>query len=164
MKIVIQPYTVNDAPKILEIINFNILNTKTIYDYQPRSLEKQTAIFNEILSKDYPILVAKIEDRVVGFGYYTTFRFREAYQYTVEHSVYVDEKFQGKKVGYLLMNELFGLAKNQNLHTMIGVIDSSNQGSIDFHTKMGFETVGVIKECAYKFEQWLDAVFMQKLL
>ena len=47
---------------------------------------------------------------------------------------------------------------------MIGVIDSENQNSITFHEKFGFKTVGIIKESGYKFDRWLDSVFMQLIL
>lgn len=102
--------------------------------------------------------------KVIGFGYYSEFRFREAYKFTVEHSVYVHPNHHGKGIGKLLLTELIRLAKAQNLHTMIGVIDSENTGSIAFHEKMGFETVGVIKESGYKFDRWLSSVFMQLML
>jgi phosphinothricin acetyltransferase len=56
------------------------------------------------------------------------------------------------------------MAKKQNLHTMIGVIDSENESSITFHEKFGFEKAGFIKESGYKFDRWLHSVFMQKIL
>ena len=95
---------------------------------------------------------------------YSDFRFREAYKYTVEHSVYVSLNEMGKGVGKLLMIKLIELAKAQGLHTMIGVIDSENKSSISFHEQFGFKTVGIIKESGYKFDRWLDSVFMQLLL
>jgi phosphinothricin acetyltransferase len=95
---------------------------------------------------------------------YSEFRFREAYKFTVEHSVYVSENHIGKGIGKLLLSELIQLAKAQGLHTMIGVIDSENQGSIAFHEQFGFKTVGIIKESGYKFDRWLDSVFVQLLL
>lgn len=101
---------------------------------------------------------------VVGFGYYSEFRFREAYRFTVEHSVYVSNDFHGKGIGKLLMEKLIAIAKEQKLHTMIGVIDSENQSSVVFHEKFGFETVGVIKESGYKFDRWLHSVIMQLML
>jgi phosphinothricin acetyltransferase len=70
----------------------------------------------------------------------------------------------GKGIGKLILTELIALAKDQGLHTMIGVIDSENQSSISFHEKFGFKTVGIIKESGYKFDRWLDSVFMQLLL
>jgi L-amino acid N-acyltransferase len=60
--------------------------------------------------------------------------------------------------------ELIQIAKKQNIHTMIAVIDAENQSSVDFHEKFGFKTVGVIKESGFKFNRWLDSVFMQLIL
>jgi phosphinothricin acetyltransferase len=160
----IQTYQSEDCPAILEIINDQILNGTALYDYQPRTLAQQLAIFDDKIQKGFPIIVAKVADEIVGFGYYSEFRFREAYKFTVEHSVYAKKNYIGKGIGHLLLTELIELAKKQNLHTMIGVIDSENESSIAFHEKFGFEKAGFIKESGYKFERWLHSVFMQKIL
>lgn len=157
-------YTERDCPAILAIINEAILTSTALYDYHPRTLEQQIAIFEDKISKGFPIIVAEENNQVIGFGYYSEFRFREAYKFTVEHSVYADKNYIGKGVGKLLLTELIELAKGQKLHTMIGVIDSENINSITFHEKFGFEKAGYIKESGYKFDKWLDSVFMQKIL
>lgn len=164
MDISVRPYTDLDAQAILEIINFNILNSTALYDYNIRTLEQQKNILQDKIDKNFPVIVAVLNNEVVGFGSYSEFRFREAYKYTVEHSVYVSNDFQGMKIGQLLMEELIKLAKNQKLHTMIAVIDAENQGSVKFHEKYGFKTVGIIKESGFKFDRWLDSVFMQLIL
>jgi phosphinothricin acetyltransferase len=164
MEIQIRPYQTKDAVEILEIINYNILNSTALYDYEPRTLENQIAIFQDKLDKGFPILVAISNKSVVGFGYYSEFRFREAYKFTVEHSVYAHPNHLGKGIGKLILDNLIHLAKAQKLHTMIGVIDSENQSSIEFHKKFGFEIAGTIKESGYKFNRWLHSVFMQKML
>lgn len=164
MTITIRPYTPEDAQSILDIINYNILNDTALYDYQPRSLEQQIAIFEDKLRKGFPIIVANSNEKVVGFGFYSEFRFREAYKFTVEHSVYAAPEFIGKGIGKLLLENLIALAKNQKLHTMIAVIDAENQSSVVFHEKFGFETVGIIKESGFKFDRWLHSVIMQKML
>ena len=160
----IQTYQTKDCSAILDIINEQILTGTALYDYQPRTLIQQLAIFDEKLQKGFPIIVAKNTDEIVGFGYYSEFRFREAYKFTVEHSVYAKKNYIGKGIGKLLLTELIELAKKQNLHTMIGVIDSENESSIAFHEKFGFEKAGFIKESGYKFDRWLHSVFMQKML
>lgn len=164
MPIQIREYQETDAVAILEIINYNILNATALYDYNIRSLEQQIQILESKLKAGFPVIVAEENGKVVGFGMYSEFRFREAYKFTVEHSVYVHQDSQGKGIGKELLARLIQLAKEQKLHTMIGVIDSENQNSIDFHHKMGFSTVGIIKESGFKFNRWLNSVFVQLIL
>ena len=163
MAINIRPYKTDDTQAILAIINHNILHSTSLYDYNIRSYEQQKTILEEKINKKFPVIVAELDGIVVGFGMYSEFRFREAYQFTVEHSVYVSEDFHGNGVGKQLLQELINLARKQKLHTMIGVIDSENQSSVVFHEKFGFKTVGIIKESGYKFDRWLDSVLMQLL-
>ena len=164
MEIQIRAYQTEDTEAILDIINHNILHSTSLYDYSVRSFEQQKAILEEKIQKGFPVIVAKNKGEVLGFGMYSEFRFREAYQFTVEHSVYVADNHLGKGIGKRLLSELIVLAKAQKLHTMIGVIDSENQNSIAFHEQFGFKIVGTIKESGYKFDRWLDPVFMQLLL
>lgn len=164
MSVTIRKATITDMISVLEIVNYEIANTTAIWDYDIRTLREQEAIFNEKLQKDFPFLVAEIDSKIIGFGTYGTFRFKIGYRFTVEHSVYIHKDFHGKGIGKLLLEELIEIAKNQKLHTMIGVIDSENTGSIAFHKKLGFQEAGHIKETGFKFNRWLDSVFMQLML
>jgi len=164
MNIKIRAYKTEDTQAILKILNYNILYSTSLYDYEIRSYEQQKTILEDKINKGFPVIVAELNGEVAGFGMYSEFRFREAYKFTVEHSVYVNEDFQGKGIGKLVLQELIDLARKQKLHTMIAVIDSENQKSVEFHEKFGFETVGVFKECGFKFDRWLNTVFMQLIL
>ena len=164
MSVIIRPYEVNDTQAILDIINYNIINSTALYDYNIRTFEQQKSILDDKLSKGFPVIIAEIDEKVIGFGMYSEFRFREAYKFTVEHSVYVNQHFHGKGIGKILLQELIRIAKEQKLHTMVAVIDEENQSSIEFHEKFGFKVVGVIKESGFKFDRWLHSVFMQLIL
>jgi phosphinothricin acetyltransferase len=164
MEIKIRPYQIEDTQAVLDIINYNILHSTSLYDYTLRNLEQQKALLEDKLNKNFPVIVAELEGSIVGFGMYGEFRIREAFKFTVEHSIYVSENQIGKGIGKLLLAQLIDIAKTQGLHTMIGVIDSENQGSISFHEKFGFTIVGTIKESGFKFDRWLDSVFVQLIL
>ena len=164
MNVNIRPATLRDMPGILEIVNYEIVHTTAIYDYNPRNLETQVAWFEDKAAHGFPVIVADDHGYVAGFGAYGTFRVRDAYQYTVEHSVYAAQGYQGKGIGRMLMEELIRLARIQKMHSMIGGIDALNTGSIDFHKKFGFQEAGLIKDAGYKFDRWLDLVFMQLIL
>jgi L-amino acid N-acyltransferase len=162
--LMIRPAKSGDLEKILEIVNYWILHTTSNYNYDTQTLEVQTKWFEDKKAKNMPVIVADLDGEVIGFGSYGQFREKIGYQYTVEHSVYVVDNAIGKGIGSKLLTELIKLAKEQGLHVMIGAIDASNTGSIVFHEKFGFVATGTIREVGYKFEKWLDLVFMQLII
>jgi L-amino acid N-acyltransferase len=161
VKIKIRPFTFNDVQAILDIINYYILNTANVYDYDKRSFEFQRKLLDEKIEKNFPFIVAEVDNCVVGYGTYSDFRFKKGYRFTVEHSLYIDPKFHGNGIGKLLLDELIRIAREQKIHTMIAVIDSGNQVSIDLHLKKGFREIGIVKDVAYKFDSWLHTVLLQ---
>ena len=164
MDITIRKATIDDIANILDIVNYSILHTTANYNYEVQSKEVQTQWFLDKQSKGFPVLVADFDGSAVGFSTYGTFREKIGYQFTVEHSVYVAQEYIGKGIGRILLTSLIELAKAEGYHTMIGGIDASNKGSIEFHKKFGFVESGVIKEAGFKFDRWLDLMFMQLIL
>ncbi len=164
MDLIIRNATPKDLPVILEIINQAILTTTAIYDYETRTIEEQTAWFEKMIEDGMPVIVAEREKRVIGYGSYNIFKPKIGYRFSVEHSIYLDEKSRGLGVGGRLLKSLIQRASESGLHTMIGVIDAANRGSIEFHKKYGFIEKGYLREVGYKFDQWLDVVFMQLIL
>ena len=47
---------------------------------------------------------------------------------------------------------------------MIGGIDAANEASIRLHEQFGFDRVGLLPQVGYKFDRFLDLLFMQRLL
>lgn len=164
MSATIRPATASDLPEILAIVNHAIAHTTAIYDYEPRTLELQNEWFADKLAHKFPVIAAEYNGKTIGFASYGTFRVKAAYQFTVEHSVYVSDDFIGKGIGKLLLAELIQLAKSQNMHVMIGCIDAANAPSIAFHKKFGFKESGICREVGFKFGKWLDLQFMQLIL
>lgn len=156
--------TISDLPGILEIVNHSILYTTANYNYAPQTLGEQRKWFDDKKAAGFPVLIAECDGKILGFSTYGKFRERTGYRFTVEHSVYVADGYSGNGIGRKLLEELIGIAKNQGYHTMIGGIDASNSQSIAFHKKFGFEECGIIKEAAFKFDRWLDLLFMQLIL
>jgi L-amino acid N-acyltransferase YncA len=164
MEITIRPATASNLQGILEIMNYNILHSTALYDYDPKPYTYIENWFTEKQQDNWPVVVAIQGNGVLGYGTYGAFRFKQGYRYTIEHSVYTAPGQAGKGIGSLLLAELIRLAKNGGYHTMIGGIDADNAGSIAFHKKFGFTETGIIKEAAYKFDKWLDLQFMQLIL
>jgi L-amino acid N-acyltransferase len=153
-----------DLSIILDIMNDAIVNTTSIYDCKTRSHEFVENWFARKRMDNLPVLVAEINGSAVAYGSYGIFRAWEAYKFSVEHSIYVQQEFQGLGIGRQLLIALIKRAKIDGFHTMIAGIDADNQKSYAFHQKLGFVEVGKFKEVGYKFDRWLDLVFMQLML
>jgi phosphinothricin acetyltransferase len=153
------------ASEILAILNEAIVNTTSLYDYQPRSLQNMVAWFEAKEAGNYPVMGA-FDDAgsLLGFASYGPFRNWPANQYTVEHSVYIHKDHQGKGIARVLMQALIQEAQRQGYHVLVGGIDATNQASIALHESLGFFHAGTIKHAGYKFDRWLDLAFYQLLL
>ena len=161
---IIRPADRHDVVGILDIVNHSILYTTANYNYDPQTIDEQLKWFDDKLQKGFPVFVASDGDTILGFSTYGTFRERTGYRFTVEHSVYVLDGHSGNGIGRMLLETLIQKAKEQGYHNMIGGIDASNAESIAFHRRFGFTECGVIKQAAYKFDRWLDLLFMQLIL
>ena len=153
------------AASILEIFNHAIVHSTALYDYKPRPFEAMAAWFDTKRRNGFPVIgMEDAQGKLLGFASYGTFRAWPAYKYSVEHSIYIHHESRGMGLGRRLLTELIDEAKARDVHTMVGAIDLANQASIVLHERLGFQSAGVIKEAAYKFGNWLDLAFYQKIL
>lgn len=160
----IRSATEQDLPAILTIMNEVIANTLAIYAYAPQTMEERESWFRGQKAGNWPVIVAELDGKVVGFGSIGVFRTRPAYKYSGEHSVHVHADHRGKGIGGALLKALIEEARRLELRTLIGGIDSANAASIAFHASFGFVECARMKDVAYKFGRWLDLVFMQLIL
>lgn len=156
--------TEKDLQQILDIYNDAIINTTAVFHYDVQTLESRKEWFAQKQKDGFPVFVAVEDDVVVGFSTFGQFRAWQGYKYSVEHSIYVEKNQRGKGIGKMLLQPLIDEAKKMNMHTIIAGIDADNKISIAFHKQFGFEEVGYIKEVGWKFERWLDLIFMQLIL
>jgi L-amino acid N-acyltransferase len=165
MTVQICPAVNTDIPAILEIYNDAVLNTTASWDYEPATLEQRMQWFQQHQQQDFPVLVARDEiDRVVGWGALGKFREKIGYQYTVEHSVYVAPDWRGQGIGRMVVQALIAEAQHMGKHVIIGGVETSNEASLRLHQSLGFEEVAHFRQVGYKFDRWLDIVFLQKML
>lgn len=164
MEVTIRQAIEEDVNAILKIINHEIQHSTALYDYKERTYVQQLAWFKKKKVDQMPVIVAQLRNKVVGFGTYGIFRPWDAYQFSIEHSLYVNADNRGLGIGKKLLSELIQLARQNGYHTMIAGIDSSNEGSFHFHKQFGFQEIGTFREIGYKFDRWLDLRFLQLFL
>lgn len=153
-----------DLAAILDIFNYEIVNTPYVYIYEPWTLDYIQKWYKEKQNNNFPLIVAEINNKVVGYATYGKFRNREAYDTTVEYSVYIHKDHRRKGMAYKLVKELIKIAINRDCHVIIGGLDAANKPSYDFHLRLGFTKVAHIKSVAKKFNKWRDLILYQLIL
>ncbi|MFZ3221361.1 MAG: N-acetyltransferase family protein [Rhodoferax sp.] len=162
----IRPSRDSDVGTITAIYAHHVLHGTGTFETTPPTEPEMASRRADVLSKGLPYLV--VEDAsggVIGFAYCNWFKPRPAYRYSAEDSIYLAPQAHGRGLGRLLLEELMAQAERAGVRKLIAVIgDSSNLGSIGVHRACGFTHVGVLANCGWKFDRWLDVVLMDRTL
>jgi phosphinothricin acetyltransferase len=162
---VIRPATEADLQRILDIYNDAILTTTATWDEAPWTMERRREWWKDhAADPTTPVLVADCAGEVAGFSYLSWYRPKSGYRFTREDTVYVDPLFHGQGLGRALLGALMDEARRLGMHAVIASIEASNEASIALHRSFGFEMVGTEREVGFKFNRWLDSVYMEALL
>lgn len=162
MTTTIRPARSEDIPAITAIYGASVLSSAASYEYDPPSEAQMVQRWAEVLAQGFPYVVAELDGKVAGFAYASAYRTRIGYRYTVENSVYVDVRHQGRGIGKHLMAVVIAACEKQGLRQMIAVIgDRANVASIKLHESCGFKLIGIFPSLGFKFGRWVDSVQMQ---
>jgi len=153
-----------DLSALLAIYNDVIATSTAVYREAPATLDERRAWWEGRVAQGYPVLVAAEESGVVGFASFGDFRAWPCYRFTVEHTVHVRADRRGHGVGGALMQVLLPIAAGLGKHVMIAGVDAENLPSLRFHERLGFTRVAHFREVGFKFERWLDLIFLQRWL
>ena len=155
--------TLADLPAINEIYNHYVLNSTCTYDEEPTSAAEREVWFLGH-GPQHPITVATMSGAIAGWASISPFRTRPAYRRTVENSVYVRHDRQRQGFGAALLADSIERARALGHHTIIAAIDQEQAASVSIHQRLGFEQAALLKQVGFKFERWLDVVYLQKML
>jgi acetyltransferase len=93
--------------------------------------DREMGIVAEIMQDD--------NRRIVGIGTLMT----DAGQKSGEYAVLVHDDYQGKGLGYKLVDVLIGIAQDKGLEEIYGIILSNNRKMINVSKKLGFIAEGL---------------------
>ena len=154
-----------DISAITAIYAHHVLHGTGTFEIDPPGSADMSTRRADVLGKNLPWLVAEAQGQVIGFAYANWFKPRPSYRFSAEDSVYLADGTHGKGLGRALLAELAAQCEARGVRKLIAVIgDSANAGSIGVHRSVGFEPVGVLRACGWKFGRWLDVVLMEKTL
>lgn len=161
MDIRIRDLTEADAEAVQAIYAHHVLNGTATYDIDPPSADNIRDKIRWITGQGWPFIVAELGGEVAGYAYVTQFRDRAAYRFAAEDSIYVRNGMTGRGVGKALLKALTARSAESGFRTVIAVIGGAEPASIAVHASCGFREVGRLHAVGYKFDRWLDSVYMQ---
>lgn len=169
-QVIIRSATPADAEELLQIYAPYVTDTAITFEYDVPSVDEFRSRIESTLLK-FPYIVAILDGAIVGYAYAGTFKGRAAYNHCVETSIYVQMDKHGLGIGKRLYAELEDRLRTQgilNVNACISWIDTPNQylthQSPSFHTHLGYTKCAHFHLCGYKFNQWFDMIWMEKML
>lgn len=159
-----------DAAELNRIYSDYVVNTAITFEDDAISDDEFKDRMKGIMSF-YPYFVCESGGEIVGYAYAGQFKNRSAYDWAVETTVYVKRGCGRAGIGSALYGALERALKRQGINNMYACIavpkvedEYLTLGSVRFHRKMGFKTVGRFVSCGCKFGRWYDMVWMQKVI
>ena len=170
LEVMIRFATEEDAEELLRIYSYYVENTAITFEYDvPSKDEFEERIKN--ISAKYPYIKAVHEGKIVGYAYAASFKDRRAYDWSVETTIYVKNNCKRMGIGKVLYEVLEQELKDMGILNMNACIARPiqegrylNDDSIRFHDNMGFTEVGHFHNSGYKFGQWFDMIWMEKMI
>lgn len=185
----LRPATCADAPALSAIYAHYVRTTAVSFEYEAPSSEEFGARMEQVRAHHLPFLVAQDQGQLLGYAYASPFSERKAYLPSVELTIYLAPSHKRQGLGRALYQALEQELKTQGFENLYACIATpkvtpikdnvsllhhalSDQQSYDyiswdsvrFHHQMGFRLVGVFSQCGFKFGQFFDMVFMEKLI
>lgn len=159
----IRPATPKDASFLLAIYAPYVEKTVITFEYEVPTPEDFRERIQHTL-KQYPYLVAEIDNCICGYAYASPFKTRAAYRWSAETSIYVREDTQRMGVGQALYQALETYLARQNVCNLCACIAHPNPASEAFHEQFGYKTVAHFHKSGYKNRKWIDMIWMEKEL
>ena len=152
-----------DCAAINDIYNHYVVHDTCTYQTEPESLA-QREVWLGRHGGAHPVLVAEQQGEILAWGALSAFHPRAAYRFSVEDSIYVRHDRLRRGLGRSMLAALLQLAREHGLHTVIALISADKAGSVALHAEFGFQQTATLREAGYKFDTWLDVLFMQLML
>ena len=96
-----------------------------------------------------------------AYAYANRFHIRPAYRWSVEVSVYIDPRSQGKGIGRSLLDSLLDALVVRGYVNAFAGIALPNPASIRLFESRGFEQIALQKQVGFKLGRWRDVGWWQ---
>jgi len=133
----------DDLSALVEIYNQAIRSKTSTGDMTEFTVEERVDWFNKFDPNTYPIYVAELNNKVVGYGTISPYRpGRKALDKTAEISFYVDYADHKQGIGSTILNHAISDCERIGKEVLLAFLLDINTSSIGLLKKYGFEEWG----------------------
>jgi phosphinothricin acetyltransferase len=161
----IRPPEPSDLPELTALYNHYVASSPVTFDVEPFAIEQRRAWFEHYAPAGrHRLLVADADGRVVGYATSGLFRVKQAYDPSVETTVYVAQGLTRQGIGDRLYRALFDALAQEGVHRAYAGITLPNPATLALHRRFGFQSVGVYDEVGRKFGRYWSVEWLEKKL
>lgn len=147
-----------DEARILEIYRQGIDGGMATFETEVPTAEAWNMDFHN----DCRWVLENENNEVIGWCGLKLVSRRECYKGVGEVSVYLDDSYQNKGLGSVLLKKMILDSENHGFWTLQANIFSENEASLKFHQKNGFRIVGIRKKLGMLNGEWKDVILLEK--
>ena len=152
-----------DLPALTEIYNHYVLHTPITFDIDPKTMEQRAAWLAQFdAGSRYQLLVAVADEQVLGYANTSKFREKQAYETSVETTIYLHHEATGRGIGHQLYTALLEAVAGMDVHRAFAGVTLPNDASVALHRGVGFETVGTFAQVGRKFDRYWDVLWLAR--
>ena len=153
-----------DAAALVAIYNHFVQHTVVTFEEVPVRVDEFAQRMEAVASASLPYLVAERDGAIAGYAYASRWKERSGYRFAVESTVYLAPVCAGQGIGTALYDALFARLSAWGAHAVLGGIALPNDASVALHEKFGMRKVAHFDAVGYKFGQWIDVGYWQRVL
>lgn len=152
-----------DILSILEIYNQGIEDRIATLETEQKDESYMMKWFS-LHQERYKVIVAVVENEIVGWASLNPYNAREAYKGVADLSIYIARNNRGKGIGSVLLQEIEEHAVKNSFHKIVLFTFSFNGLGQGLYRKRGFREVGVFQNQGILDGKYVDVMAMEKLL
>lgn len=153
----------DDVPALTDLYNHYVVETPITFDLVPWTVDERRTWFEHYATDGrLRLLVALLDEDVVGYATSSRFRDKAAYETSVEATVYCRPDVVGQGIGTALYAHLFSALASEDVHRAYAGVTLPNDASIGLHRRFGFTDIGVYREVGRKFGRYWDVLWLER--
>lgn len=154
-----------DFAEIARLYSRYVLDTAYTFEDIPPSVDELLRRFHANKARGLPARVSEAGFGIDGFAYASPYHERHCYRFTVQVSLFVDEKDEWGVVGESLLSDIIRRCGELGYAQILAVVgDTENEPYLNLFARMGFRTIGQALRVGSKFGRWVDIVLLQYTL